>query len=409
MTPNWTSIEVGLVLQGGGALGAYEWGAIQALFKLMDELEEGILTSLKVVTGVSIGAINGACVAGPKVKEGEEPTDKQRRARSLDQLEELWTDLQLETPFCGRYELPFGLPDFAPGRDISLFGLPGFYYPRPDVWNFPKWTSFYDTRPLEETLNKHICFTEIDRNKKTGFIVSAVDVKSGELKRFRNAAGRQQRKQRPEEHDVVVPFRAKHVMASGSLAPQFPWTEIDGRLYWDGGIVDNTPLGDAMEIFSEGEQVYRLLAVMNLYPLTGKTPENLVGVSDRVHELSYGNRVRQDSASAKRVNDLLKLIRDLEEAAMEGGAALNSTLAQRVKGARDYKIVNTVQIDLQTPGEGQARPDDEAGLRDFTPDTIAERRKRGHERAAKKLNEAIAKDRAKLNLKAAASAVATGT
>jgi len=402
MADAWTSIEVGLVLQGGGALGAYEWGAIEALFDLMDGLEESIPVSLKVVTGVSIGAINGGCVVGVKGASG-----KERRKRGREQLGALWNDLQLDTPFRGRYELPFGLPSFAPGRDLSLLGLPGFYTPRADIWNFPKWTSLYDTAPLKETLNKYITFSEIDASK-TAFIVSAVDVERGTLKRFRNAAGRQQRVQRPEEDDVVVPFKAEHIMASGSLAPQFPWTEIGKHAYWDGGIVDNTPLGDAMEIFSEGGQVYRLLVVMNLYPLTGKKPENLIGVADRMHELSYGNRVRQDSASAKRINNLLKLIDELEKAATAGSVTLDPDLAQRVNKARGYKIAKTVQIDLQTPGKGQARPDDEAGLRDFSPDTIAERRARGHERAAKKLNEALAKDRAKFARKSAATIAATG-
>jgi len=402
MAHDWTSIEIGLVLQGGGALGAYEWGAIEALFGLMDELEEGIPVTLKVVTGVSIGAINGACVVGVKGANG-----KQRRQSGRAQLEALWNDLQLETPFRGRFDLPFGLPSFAPARDMSLLGLPGFYTPRPDVWNFPKWTSLYDTSPLKVTLNKHIVFPEIDASE-TGFVVSAVDVERGTLKRFRNASGRQQRVQRPEEDDVVVPFKAEHVMASGSLAPQFPWTEIKQRLYWDGGIVDNTPLGDAMEIFSEGDRVYRLLVVMNLYPLTGRRPENLLGVADRVHELSYGNRMRQDSASAKRINGLLRLIQDLARAAGGGGVTLDAGLAKRVEDARGYKIANTVEIDLQTPGKDQTRLDDEAGLRDFSPDTIAERRKRGHERAARKLGEALAKDRAKLRLKPAAPVAAPG-
>jgi predicted acylesterase/phospholipase RssA len=402
MAHAWTSIEVGVVLQGGGALGAYEWGAIEALFDVMDELEGRIPVSLKAVTGVSIGAVNGACVVG-----AEGVNDRARRKRGREQLKALWNDLQLETPFRGRYELPFGLPSFAPGRDISLLGLPGFYTPRTDVWNFPKWTSLYDTSPLKETLNRYIAFSQIDMSR-TGFVVSAVDIERGTLKRFRNAAGRPQRVQRPEEDDEVVPFMAEHIMASGSLAPQFPWTEINRRFYWDGGLVDNTPLGDAMEIFSEGAEIYRLLVVMNLYPLTGRRPENLLGVADRVHELSYGNRVRQDSATAKRVNDLLKLIHDLERAATGSGAPLDPGLTRRVNDVRAYKIVNTVQIDLQTPGKGQARPDDEAGLRDFSPDTIAERRARGHERAAKKLNDALVKDRARLALKPVASITATG-
>ena len=79
MADGWTSIEVGLVLQGGGALGAYEWGAIEALFDLMDRLEERVPVALKVVTGVSIGAINGACVVGVKGANGKERRKRGRR------------------------------------------------------------------------------------------------------------------------------------------------------------------------------------------------------------------------------------------------------------------------------------------------------------------------------------------
>ena len=189
-----------------------------------------------------------------------------------------------------------------------------------------------------------------------------------------------------------MPFTAEHIMASGSLAPQFPWTKIGTKLYWDGGIVDNTPLGDAMEAFSEDDEVYRLLVVMNFYPLTGREPKNLLGVADRVHELSYGNRVRQDRAAARRINKLLRLVEDLEKAA---GKNMDEELRQRVTAARRYKIAKTVEIDLQTPGEEQAGIDDEAGLRDFSPATIDERRRRGRDRAKVELATALADDRKK--------------
>src|ERR1044071_2891703 len=98
MAGGWTSIEVGLVLQGGGALGAYEWGAIEALFGLMDRLEHHRPASLQVVTGVSIGAVNGACIVGA--------TD---RADGLVRLGKLWDSLQIATPFDLRIDLrPFG-------------------------------------------------------------------------------------------------------------------------------------------------------------------------------------------------------------------------------------------------------------------------------------------------------------
>jgi NTE family protein len=385
---DWTSIEVGLVLQGGGALGAYEWGAIEALFELMDRLEQHRPTSLKVVTGVSIGAVNGACIVGAA-----------DRADGLARLAKLWDTLQISTPFDLRIDLrAFGGPSISPARDMSLFGLPGFYTPRMDLWNFWHWISFYDNKMLADTLEACVSFERLN-NAPTTFVVSAVDVESGILRRFRN-------KNRPpdaepdrlEESDRRVDFEPKHIMASGSLAPPFPWTPIEGqtrhggletRRYWDGGLVDNTPLGDALEAFSEDARVYRLLIVLNLYPLRGSLPKNLFEVADRVHELSFGNRLRQDRASASRINKMLRAVEGLRKIADPEKLARDNELQADVAEARRYKIAKTVEIDLQRSGAAQAPEDDESGLRDFSSVTIARRREHGrtiaHDRIARAL------------------------
>jgi len=403
MTSDWTSIEVGLVLQGGGALGAYEWGAIEALFGLMDWLEKTKPTSLKVVTGVSIGAVNGACIVGAE-----------SRADGLARLAKLWDILQISTPFDLRLDFrPFG-PDFSSARDISLFGLPGFYVPRMDLWNFWRWTSLYNTKMLEGTLESCVSFERIN-NTKTTFVVTAVDVESGVLRRFRNQNRPPEAEaDRLEERNRRVVFEPKHIMASGSLAPQFPWTPIEARKrngepeirnYWDGGLVDNTPLGDALEAFSDGDKVYRLLIVLNLYPLTGSLPKNLFDVADRVHELSFGNRLRQDRASASRINKLLRAVEGLKKIADSEKLAGNKKLRKVVEEALRYKIAKTVEIDLQRSGAGQAPEDDQSGLRNFSPATIAARRERGKTIAHDEIAKALIKD----GLLPAAALAATGS
>jgi predicted acylesterase/phospholipase RssA len=120
-------VEVSLVLQGGGALGAYEWGAITALLDRMDaaERERGHTVVLTGVTGVSIGAVNAACLVGAADRDDA-------RAR----LRKLWEYVRLDAPAL----LPTQVQ-----RDLSLFGLPGFYTPRTDYWNALSWTYFYDT------------------------------------------------------------------------------------------------------------------------------------------------------------------------------------------------------------------------------------------------------------------------
>ena len=143
---------------------------------------------------------------------------------------------------------------------MSLYGLPHFYALRSDVLTFPSWTYLYDTHPLLPTLASHIDFAALNASD-TAFVITAVDVESGVLKRFSN------QKLDKTEYTTIEPH---HVLASGSLPPQFPWTDIkDGkevRHYWDGGIVDNTPLSDAIDAFSPDHDVKRMLVVMNLFP-----------------------------------------------------------------------------------------------------------------------------------------------
>jgi predicted acylesterase/phospholipase RssA len=345
-------VEVGVVLQGGGALGAYECGALIALLELMDDFAaQGHEIALKVVTGVSIGSINAACVVGAKTH-----TDARTR------LNALWDDLTLEAP-------PFWMQ--AAQRDLAYFGLPGFYTPRPDFWTAPTWTYVYDTRPLLATLGRHVDFAALNASATT-LVVTAVEVVTGTLRPFAN---------RPIGNVPATRIEPRHVLASGSLPPGFPWTEIDGMPYWDGGLVDNTPLGLAIDAFSTGPDVDRMLVVMNLYPLRARLPRNLAGVEDRMHELSFGNRMRQDHDTARRINALVETIDEL--ATHIAPDDRSDWLNARLDEARRYKIIDAiVNIDMQDPAatlvpSAQNPADDKDGMRDFSPDTVRRRRRDG--------------------------------
>ena len=345
-------VEVGVVLQGGGALGAYECGALDALLELMDEFTaQAREIVLKVVTGVSIGSINAACVVGAK-----------NRSDARARLNALWDDLMLEAP-------PFWMT--AAQRDLAYFGLPGFYAPRSDFWTVPTWTYVYDTRPLLVTLGRHVDFAALNASP-TVFVVTAVEVVTGALRPFSNKRLR---------NLPATKIEPRHVLASGSLPPGFPWTEIDGMPYWDGGIVDNTPLGLAIDAFSADAAVDRMLVVMNLYPLRARLPRNLAAVEDRLHELSFGNRLRQDHDTARRINALVETIEEL--AAKVAPDDRSEWLNARLDEARRYKIIDAiVNIDMQDPAatlvpSTQNPADDKDGMRDFSPDTVRRRRRDG--------------------------------
>ena len=373
--PGRRTIEISLVLQGGGALGAYEWGAVTALIDgIAAARSEGHTVVLRGVAGVSIGAINAACLVG-----SASLADARRR------LDGLWADLTLHVP-------PLTPPALA--RDLALFGLPGFYGPRADVWDILAWTALYDTAPLLGTLRRHVDFAALN-GSPTAFVVTAVNVETGALKRFRNASAAgsvvQDERHPDTGADHAVTIGPEHVLASGSLAPQFPWTEIDGHRYWDGGLVDNTPLGDAIEALSSDAAVERLLVVMNLYPLQANRPANMGQVVDRVHELSFGNRLRQDRAAAERVNAMLRVIDDLAALSESDGRILPPALRTQVERFARLKLVNVIDIDFQDRGSGgEAGFDDANGLRDFSARTVEQRRSDGYALAAARLEPAFA-------------------
>ncbi|MBR1234194.1 patatin-like phospholipase family protein [Bradyrhizobium sp. AUGA SZCCT0182] len=354
------TVEIGVVLQGGGALGAYEFGAMIALLELMDAIEvRGRTLRLVAVTGVSIGAINAACVVGAKDR-----ADARKRLRSL------WSELALETP---KHWWA------AAGRNLALFGVPGFYSPRRDIWNFFNWTNFYDTNPMLGTLKKHVDFDSLN-SSPTAFVVTAVNLSSGELIRFRN---------HPHKTEAKTEIGPSHVLASGSLPPGFPATAVNDASFWDGGVVDNTPLGDAIHAFSGSADVDRILIVMNLFRKNRAAPTNMIEVNDRLAELRYGNRLRQDGVNARTINMLLRIIDDLAAAVPEG--QLDHKLKDRVLDAGRFKVLDEItDIDLTDPAlmaeAGLPLSSEESGsFRDFSAAGIKRRHDIGYKLAQLKL------------------------
>ena len=239
--------RVALVLQGGGALGAYQAGAYEALAELGYPPDW--------VAGVSIGAINAALIAG------NPPT------RRVERLREFW---QLVSSGLG--ELP--APHAASALRAALFGVPGFFAPRmaPEL-------SFYDTRPLRATLERLVDFDRINACE-TRLSLGAVHVATGNSVYFDNRA------------QAIGP---QHVMASGALPPGFPPVEIDGALYWDGGIVSNTPL---QYVLDDKPRTNKLVLQIDLFNARGSVPTDLAGVMKRHKDIMYSSRTRYNTDSA---------------------------------------------------------------------------------------------------------------
>ncbi|MGK9230741.1 patatin-like phospholipase family protein [Inquilinus limosus] len=259
---------VALVLQGGGALGAYQAGVYEGLH------EAGIRPGW--LAGISIGALNTAIIAGSP------------EAERVDRLREFWETIcaaPVEWPASeGLAEaLPFAFDmrsvhNAAAAMRALFQGQPGFFKPRfPPPYLSPfagdAATSFYDTTPLRDTLLRLVDFDRLNSGE-IRVSVGAVNVRSGNFVYFDTA----ERKLGPE-----------HFMASGALPPGFPAIEIDGEFYWDGGVVSNTPLS---YVLSTEPRRDTLAFQVDLWSAKGRLPDDLMEVTSRQKDIQYSSRTR---------------------------------------------------------------------------------------------------------------------
>jgi NTE family protein len=256
--------QIALLLQGGGALGSYQAGVYQALAE----------TDLHPdwVAGISIGAVNSAIIAG-------NPPD--RRVERLREFWEIVSTSPLGIPYAKSVELKDQLNHQVVNQlwawNSLLFGAPNFFVPRlPPAVLWPgsaDKASYYDNSPLRATLERLVDFDRIN-NGEMRFSVGAVDICSGDFTYFDTTTHR---------------IGAEHVMASGSLPPGFPATEIDGRHFWDGGLISNTPLQWVLETRPRRDT---LAFQIDLWSARGALPKDLIEVEVRHKEIVYSSRNR---------------------------------------------------------------------------------------------------------------------
>jgi NTE family protein len=252
-----------LVLQGGGALGAYQAGVYECLAALRHAPDW--------IAGISIGAINAALIAG---------NPPERRVERLREFWETVSSFPFAAPAYGTAHLPAGrdIVNETNATIAMLFGVSGFFSPRVPAAPFqppgtPAAISYYDTAPLRRTLEALVDF-ELLNAGAVRLSVGAVNVASGNFVYFDS------RRQRID---------ARHVMASGALPPGFPPIEIDGEWFWDGGLVSNTPL---QYVLDQPCQRPRLVFQVDLFPARGEMPATLGEASEREKDIRYSSRTR---------------------------------------------------------------------------------------------------------------------
>ena len=267
-----------LVFQGGGALGAYQAGVYEALHRAGLEPDW--------VVGTSIGAINGAIIAGNAVDH------------RLERLRAFWAGVQHHA-----FDAP---PPWRPLTHalstalVTTLGVPGFFRPNAAAMMGPKAllgverASYYDTGDLSVTLSRLV---DVDRlnARDPRFTVGAVAVKSGRMRYFDS-----------HRETLGVP----HVMASGALPPGFPAVLVDGEPYWDGGLYSNTPIEVVFDDFPRRDSV---IIAVQLWDAEGAAPMTLEEVAEREKEIRYASRSDSHIARQQEKHELRHVIRALHQ------------------------------------------------------------------------------------------------
>jgi NTE family protein len=247
--------QVVLVLQGGGALGAYQAGVYQALH------EAGIEPDW--IIGTSIGAINASLIAGNKVED------------RLPHLQEFWGRVQRSVLW-----VP-GWPELADALSTWMIlarGIPGFFeanlraFLGVQVPLGADHAGYYSTEPLRRTLEELADFSLINRGHPR-LTLGAAQVRTSMMRYF-------------DSKEIQVD--ARHVMASGALPPAFPAVRIDGELYWDGGILSNTP---TERIFDDKPRRNSLIFAVHLWHPAGPEPETIWQILNRQKDIQYSSRI----------------------------------------------------------------------------------------------------------------------
>ncbi|MBR0774862.1 patatin-like phospholipase family protein [Bradyrhizobium diazoefficiens] len=269
--------QVVLVLQGGGALGSYQAGVYQALH------EAGIEPDW--IIGTSIGAINASLIAG------NAPQDR------LARLKEFWKRMEQNPVWNLRSAFP-GFNEKLTYWATITNGIPGFFRPNPlahagDSYQLgAENAGFYSTAPLEKTLRELVDFSLVNRCTPR-LTVGAAHVRTSQMRYFDSRDGA---------------LTVKHVMASGALPPAFPAVRIDGELYWDGGILSNTP---TEAVFDDNPRKNSLIFAVHLWNPVGAEPTTMAEVLNRHKDVQYSSRIASQIVRQQQAHRLRHIINQL--------------------------------------------------------------------------------------------------
>ncbi len=352
--------ETALVLQGGAALGAYEYGAIRYLY------ENGIRP--KIVTGVSIGAFNAGVLGGS--------------VDPIESLDRLWRDYFAIGGLLGKFL------DLLPSNNlkqlVQLFGVPNVYMLNPALLLYPLMpaTSIYNVSPVKNTLQKLIDFDVLNGPDAPHVSVNAMNLQTGDLKYFDNINGR---------------ITLEHILASGSIAPLAPATVIENPVgqdtyYWDGGFYNNTPLSRAINLLEEAPDpsdgvCKREIIIIELFPKVNEhIPQNLREVIGRIVEVVGSSKLEHDMTLMDKTSHCIDLVKTVDDM-IDRGEGISEEAAKFIRSLPGWKILDAhkkIDRQLRITPEYELAP---LSPLDFSREVIEYRIESGYRDAERALEE----------------------
>ncbi len=330
--------KIALICQGGGALGAYQAGVYEGL------AEAGIQPNWAL--GISIGAINASIIAGSapekRVEHLHEFWKSICRRPSLSAKMAFNTADLLGASLESFHEMSQNLITKAFGSYSAMMaimeGQPGFFSPRPFAPGYgnPANVSFYDTAPLIATLEKYVDFDRLNDPSNMRVSLGATNVRTGNFVYFDNL------------HTKLTP---QHILASGSLPPGFPATEIDGEFYWDGGCVSNTPLQYAMA--DEADRADTLVFQVDLWSSKGELPRNVFQVMERQKDIQYSSRTRAITDAVRNIHRMRQMLFDTIDRIPESVRKADpwfDRIAEHALGSR-FNVIHMIYQNKTTEGQ----------------------------------------------------------
>jgi NTE family protein len=339
--------QVVLVLQGGGALGAYQVGVYQALHQAGIEPDW--------VIGTSIGAVNAAIIAG------------NAPAQRFERLNALWD--QWQQP--GELTQPLGwlgLGGVLNNFNTVVHGIPAFFTPNPAALRGAtasvgvEAASYYSAEPLRDTLHALVDFDYL-RDCHTRLTVGAVNALTGSMRYFDSRA---------------EPLNADHILASGALPPAFGAVRIEGQPYWDGGIYSNTPIEAVLDDKPRRDS---LIFAVNVWHQSGPEPESIWQVMARQKDIQYASRADSHIARQKQIHHLRHIIRELYRQLPQARQA--DAKAKALAGWGCGTVMHVAHmLAPRLPQEDQTKDID------FSPAGVQARRQAGFDDTVRMLNRA---------------------